>query len=59
MSKRSDGHINGRTNSEDSSSNKDSEEDIISVRCPFYIKEQVDCRDKNGHWRNGEIIRVC
>jgi hypothetical protein len=47
---------NGYTGSEDSASVTD--EDLILTRCPYYIKEQVDCLDKNDRWRNGEIIRV-
>ena len=34
------------------------EPEAISVRCPFFIKEHVDCKDKDDRWRNGEIIKV-
>jgi len=34
------------------------ESEAISVRCPFFIKEHVDVQDKDGNWRNGEIIKV-
>ena len=53
---------NRYTGCEDSDSDSDSdsstEKNLIPSHCPYYIKEQVDCLDKNGHWRSGKIIRV-
>jgi len=56
MKKNRDYNNNGYTGSEDSASATD--EDLIATHCPYYIKEHVDCLDKNGRWRNGEVIRV-
>ena len=36
----------------------DKENVVISVKCPYFMKEHIDCKDKMGSWENGEIISV-